>query len=143
MPATLRMNFVDVIPDNSLKNTYVNGKKNGYQFDIRLSYYRGHFLSVIDEFGIEVDGKKVDDSQIKFCLNGKELSPWQLKEAYTEFWPILVPATIKVHQPGGLSHGKHDVKVKLIFRAPYMPIGPDHQYMHYDSSGEKTLDVID
>ncbi|WP_050611927.1 C-glycoside deglycosidase beta subunit domain-containing protein [Ligilactobacillus agilis] len=142
MAFALRMNFVDVIVDNSLKNNYVDGKKNGYQFDIRLSYYRGHFLSVIDEFAVKVDGQKVADDQIKFCLNGKELSPWQLKEAYDEFWPILEPATIKVHQKGGLEAGDHHVELVLYFRAPYMPIGPNHQYMEYDSCGEKTLPVI-
>ena len=45
MGFAMRMNFVDVIVDDSFKNYYVNGKKMGYQFDIRLSYYRGHFLS--------------------------------------------------------------------------------------------------
>jgi len=143
MTFALRMNFVNVVTDNSLRNTYIDGKKNGYQFDIRLSYYRGHFLSVIDEFGIEVDGKKVNDDEIKFCLNGKELSPWQLSEAYTEFWPILKPATIKIHKIGGLDPGEHNIKVTLFFRAPYMPIGPNHQYMEYDSCGENTLPVID
>ena len=59
MGFAMRMNFVDVVVDDSLKNVKVNGKNIGYQFDIRLSYYRGHFLSVIDEFGIKVDGKGV------------------------------------------------------------------------------------
>ena len=40
----LRLNFVDVVCDDSLKHLYVNGKKAGCQFDVRLSYYRGHFL---------------------------------------------------------------------------------------------------
>ena len=55
MGFAMRMNFVDVVVDDSLKNVKVNGKNIGYQFDIRLSYYRGHFLSVIDEFGVKVD----------------------------------------------------------------------------------------
>mgnify|MGYP000470738432 FL=1 len=50
MGFAMRMNFVDVVVSDSLKHYYVDGKKMGYQFDIRLSYYRGHFLSVIDEF---------------------------------------------------------------------------------------------
>ena len=39
----LSLNFVDVVCDDSLKHLYVNGKKTGCQFDVRLSYYRGHF----------------------------------------------------------------------------------------------------
>ena len=52
MGFAMRMNFVDVVVSDSLKHYYVDGKKMGYQFDIRLSYYRGHFLSVIDEFKV-------------------------------------------------------------------------------------------
>ena len=139
----MRMNFVDVVVDDSLKNVKVNGKNIGYQFDIRLSYYRGHFLSVIDEFGVKVDGKEVPAETIKFCINGKEFSPIEFDKCYTEFWQVIEPATIKVFCPEGLSEGEHDIDVTLFFRSPYMPIGPDHQYMPVDSCGSKTLKVID
>lgn len=59
MAFALRINFVDVVCDDSMKNVFANGKKVGYQFDIRLSYYRGHFLSVIDEFRVKLDRKSV------------------------------------------------------------------------------------
>lgn len=143
MGFAMRMNFVDVVVDDSLKNVKVNGKNIGYQFDIRLSYYRGHFLSVIDEFGVKVDGKEVPAETIKFCINGKEFSPIEFDKCYTEFWQVIEPATIKVFCPEGLSEGEHDIDVTLFFRSPYMPIGPDHQYMPVDSCGSKTLKVID
>ena len=143
MGFAMRMNFVDVVVDDSLKNIKANGKNVGYQFDIRLSYYRGHFLSVIDEFGVKVDGKEVPAETIKFCINGKEFSPIEFDKCYTEFWQVIEPATIKVFCPEGLSEGEHDIDVTLFFRSPYMPIGPDHQYMPVDSCGSKTLKVID
>ena len=143
MGFAMRMNFVDVVVDNSLKNRYLDGKKIGYQFDIRLSYYRGHFLSVIDQFEVAVDGEKVPDDDIRFCINGKEFGVAQLESCYTEFWNVIKPATIKVHKPGGLAEGEHKVDVTLFFRSPYMPIGPDHQYMPVDSCGSKTLPVSD
>ncbi len=40
MALGLRINLVDVICDDSLRNTYINGKKQGFQFDIRLGYYQ-------------------------------------------------------------------------------------------------------
>lgn len=143
MGFAMRMDFVDVVVDDSLKNVKVNGKNIGYQFDIRLSYYRGHFLSVIDEFGVKVDGKEVPAETIKFCINGKEFSPIEFDKCYTEFWQVIEPATIKVFCPGGLSEGEHDIDVILFFRSPYMPIGPDHQYMPVDSCGSKRMKVID
>lgn len=141
MAFALRMNFTDVVVSDSLKNCRVNGRVVGYQFDIRLGYYRGHFLSVIDEFGVTVDGAPVEDERIKFCINGKEFSPVEFDKCYTEFWRVTDPATIRVFQPGGLAAGEHDIDVKLMFHSPYMPIGPDHQYMPVDGSGRKTLAV--
>ena len=78
MAFAMRMEFVDVIVSDSLRQYEVNGKRQGYQFDIRLAYYRGHFLSVIDEFAVTVDGAKVEEENIKFCLHGKEFSPVEL-----------------------------------------------------------------
>lgn len=141
MGFAMRMNFVDVVVDDSLKNIKANGKNVGYQFDIRLSYYRGHFLSVIDEFGVKVDGQEVPAEAIKFCINGKEFSPIEFDKCYTEFWQVIEPATIKVFSPGGLEEGEHNIDVTLFFRSPYMPIGPNHQYMPVDSCGSKTLKV--
>ena len=40
MGFAMRMNFVDVVVSDSLTQYYVDGKKMGYQFDIRLSFYR-------------------------------------------------------------------------------------------------------
>lgn len=142
MVVALKLNYVDVINDGSLANTYVDGKKMGYKFSVRLSYYRGQFLSVLENFSVTVDGQRVPNDTIKFCLNGKEFSPWQLAESYSEYWLIMQSATINVQRVGGLAAGRHHIEFNLLIRVPYMPIGDNHQYMHYDSSGEKTLAVV-
>ena len=146
MSFAMRVNFVDVVCDNSLRSDYVNGKKTGYSFDIRLSYYRGHFLSDIDVFEVEVDGEKISPEKLSFCINGKELAVYQLREAYTEFWRLLDPARIKVYQPGGLDQGQHHIKVTLMMRVPYLPLPGgqgDHMYMPLDCCGEKVLEICE
>lgn len=143
MGFAMRMNFVDVVVSDSLKHYTVDGKRMGYQFAIRLSYYRGHFLSVIDEFGVRVDGFQVPAERIMFCINGKEFSPVEFDKCYTEFWQVIEPATVRVFYPGGLQEGEHTVEVNLLFRSPYMPLGPGHQYMPVDGSGSKTLAITD
>lgn len=137
---SLRLNFVDVICDDSLENIYANGKKIGFQFQVRLSYYRGHFLSTIDEVGVKIDGEKIDTSNIYLCLRDQEYGVAQLHSMVNEFWPITKPATIKVFNPGGLEKGNHKVEYTMYFRSPYMAIGPD-SYMPIDSCGEKDLIV--
>ncbi len=142
MAFAMRINFVDVVCDNSLKNMFVNGKKAGYQFDIRLSYYRGHFLSVIDEFGVQLDGEAVPAEDIKFCLRGKEFGISQLHDLVSEFWPIAEPATIKVFKDGGIASGDHQIDVTLMFHSPYMPIS-ETKYMPIDSCGSKMLSLAE
>ena len=138
MAFAMRINFTDVVCDQSLKNIYANGKKVGYQFDIRLSYYRGHFLSVIDTFGVKVDGSEVPQEDIKFCLHGKEFGISQLHDLVSEFWLITEPATIKVFKDGGIAEGEHEIDVTLMFHSPYMPIS-ENAYMPIDGCGKKRL----
>lgn len=145
MGFSMRVNFVDVVCDGSLKNTYANGAKNGYAFDIRLSYYRGHFLSDIDLFEVYLDGEKADEHDVSFGINGKEFSVFQLPYLISEFWTLLEPAHIKVRKPGGLEKGTHRIDVKLMLRVPYLPLpggDNDHCYMPLDSCGGKEF-VLD
>jgi len=142
MGFAMRINFVDVICDNSLKNIYVNGKKMGYTFDIRLSNYRGHYLSCIDEFEITVDGEKIVKEDLTFGINEKEFNVYQMPSLITEFWQLIEPAHITVFKAGGLVAGEHEIKVNLMLRVPYMPLSAsaeDTNYMPLDSCGEKTL----
>lgn len=138
MAFAMRINYVDVICDNSFKNVFANGKKVGYQFDIRLSYYRGHFLSVIDQLEVKLDKKEVPQDTITFCLHGKEFGVSQLHDLVSEFWTIAEPATIKVFKDGGIESGEHEIDLVLMFHSPYMPIS-ETEYMPIDGCGNKKL----
>lgn len=148
MKFSMQLPLVDTICDNSLENTYVNGKKLGYEFKIRLSNYRGHYLSCIEEFSITVDGLTIASDDLTFCLNEKEFTVRQLPSLISEFWNLKEPAIIKVFAPGGLSDGEqHMIEIKLLLRVPYMPVPgskeEDHDYVQLDSSGRKALEVHD
>ena len=137
-----KLRYVDVICDNTLKNTVSENKTTGYSFNIRLGYYRGLFLSCIDKFEIKVDGKTVKDEDVTFSINGKEFCPYQLSDCISEFWLLTEPATIKVSKKDGLEKGEHNIEVTLILRVPYLPIpveGVERSYMPIDSCEEKKL----
>ena len=61
MGFVMKVKLTETLRDGTLKNYFENGKAAGYQVDVRLAYYRGQYLSVIDEFALEVDGEKADD----------------------------------------------------------------------------------
>lgn len=138
MAIAMVIRYVDVICDDSLKSIYINGKKAGYQFNVRLACYRGHFLSVINEISLKTDGEEVPENDIFFCIHGKEFGLSQMKENNSEFWWIVESATIKVLKRGGLEEGEHTLDFHMVYRCPYMPIG-ELEYMPWDSSQEKKL----
>ena len=146
MAFAMKMNFVPPLVDGSLRHLYVDGKRAGFQLEIRLGYYRGHYLSDIDEFWISVDGVKYDPCVTTFGINGKDLPATMLNRCASEFWTLLEPARIKVMLPGGLPEGKHQVDLHLMMRVPYLPLpggDNDHSYMPLDSCGSAVLTIHD
>ena len=140
----LRINFTDIIQTNSLRNTYFNGVINGFKFDIRLSYYRGLYLSCIDQLKVSVDHLAIEDEQVLFHLNGKEFTIAQLPYVISEFWAITKPATLEIHQPSGLAAGLHEIELTLMLRSPYLPLpGSDevHAYAPINSCDTALLEL--
>ena len=135
----MRMGIIEPICENTLRDLLIDGKKAGFLFDIRLNYYRGHFLSVIDTLRVFIDGCEMPVGSIQLKLNGKSFGIHEFARLSYEFWNVLQPATIVVIQPGGLADGEHEVELELMIRSPYMAIGPDHQYMPVDLGGKRTM----
>jgi hypothetical protein len=144
MAFIMKLAMTDVVRDGSLKHTYVNDKKLGYEFQIRLGNYRGHYLSCIKELSLKVDGEDVKSEAISFCLNDKEFTLTQLPSLISEFWNLIEPATIKVYKPNGLDAGAHLIDVTLLLRIPYLPTPGSkqaHDYATLDSSESKLLTI--
>ena len=133
----------EIIKKNSFKNLYINGRKNGFEFDVQLAYYRGHYLSVIDLLEVYLDGEKMPQEAVTFEIKGKELPVYKLTHAVTEFWSQVEPAKIRVIKKGGVETGEHEVELKLMLRVPYMQIGPDHNFMPLDSGDHVVVQVAE
>ena len=144
MSFAMRQNFNgEYVKRGSFQHEYINGKKNGFSFQAILGYYRGHYLSDIDDLEVYLDGERMPDEAVTFELNGKEMPVYKLKYAVTEFWSQVVPAIIHVIKAGGVSSGEHELDFRLMLRVPYMQIGPGHTFMPLDSGEKITVNVID
>ena len=142
MGFAMRMKLADeIIRTESFRNLYINGKKNGFEFEVQLAYYRGHYLSDIDEIAVSLDGKLFPDEAVSFELNGKEMPLYKIKWAVTEFWSQTEYAKIRVLTEGGVSNGQHELSLTLMLRVPYMKIGAGHSYMPLDSGDTVTVEV--
>ncbi|MCI8894081.1 MAG: hypothetical protein HFI41_05415 [Lachnospiraceae bacterium] len=130
-----------IIKPASVRNLYINGAKNGLEFDVQLAYYRGHYLSDIDLLEVFVDGERMPTEAVTFEVNGKELPIYKLSWAVTEFWSQVEPARIRVIKRGGLAPGEHEIRLNLMLRVPYMCIGTDHNYMPLDSGDVVRVEI--
>ena len=133
----------EIIKKKTFRNLYINGARNGFEFDVQLSYYRGHYLSDIDLLEVYLDGEKMPQEAVTFELKGKELPVYKLTHAVTEFWNQVEPAKIRVIKKGGVEDGEHELELKLMLRVPYMQIGPDHNFMPLDSGEKVTVNVTE
>ncbi|WP_099469757.1 C-glycoside deglycosidase beta subunit domain-containing protein [Konateibacter massiliensis] len=132
----------EIIKKSTVKSIYINGEKNGFEFDAQLAYYRGHYLSDIELLEVYADGELMPKEAVTFELNGKEMPLYKLNYAMTEFWSQVVPAKIRVIKKGGLSAGTHELTLKLMLRVPYMELGPDHMFMPLDSGDSVTVEIL-
>lgn len=142
MGFAMRMNLNgSIVKKDTFRNIYIDGERNGFEFDVQLAYYRGHYLSDIDSLEVYLDGEKMPQEAVTFELNGKEMPVYKLTYAVTEFWSQVQPARIHVIKKGGVPDGDHELDFKLMLRVPYMQIGPDHNFMPLDSGEKVTVNV--
>ena len=97
---------VKIVEDNSLRAT-----ADGYQVEIRLNWYRSLPLSCVEEVRLSLDGQLVPPEKIRFAINGHEYRLDELPRLGEEFWFVLDPAVLQVHDPGKVASGeRHTVR---------------------------------
>lgn len=136
----IKCGFEDhVVREDGFYNILLNGKRVGFNLDLRINYYRGLPLSSVRTLEISIDDKKIPEQQIIVELNGKTFSVRQLKELYAEFWGIKTPMHLRVFN-GGLEEGGHDVAATIIYQSPYMEFASG-VYGQIDGSGSKRMKI--
>ena len=111
------------------RNTYdENGEATGFEFRMRLNYYRGVWLSQLRLGSVIVDGETYtpDCGLVTWVFNGVEYTPAEAVANHKAFWARTEACTVRVKKPGGLAQGYHDVKARWGFSSSYMPPFMDH-----------------
>lgn len=111
-----------VIQSVGFRNTRdEKGAVTGFQFKVRLPYYRGIFLSQLRPGTLIVDGERFEREDIVWNIGGEDFTFQEMKEDFHTHWAVTSPATIKVKKPGGLAQGCHDLTYGFCFTSSYMP----------------------
>ena len=124
-----------VIQSVGFRNIKENGEITGFQFKIRLPYYRGVYLSQLMPGTLYVDGEKFEKEEITWVLKGEEFTLDEMKEDFRTHWSPKDLMVLKVKKPGGLVQGYHDLKYGYCFTSSYMPpflqstLDPDKESM--------------
>lgn len=110
-----------VIQSVGFRNICENGETTGFQFKVRLPYYRGIFLSQLRTGTVVIDGETISKENVIWNVNGIDFTAEEMRTDFKTHWSVLTPAVIKVRKPGGLSQGYHDLTYGFSFTSSYMP----------------------
>jgi len=124
-----------MICEDTVKILESEGQITGYEFGIRLPYYRGLGISMVEDIQLTVDDNPVDSENIEFRLKGKSMSLKDMETDYETVWDMGEVAYLSVNHPGGLTLGKHKIELVESLRISYMPI-------LVKGADEKIVDVV-
>ena len=111
----------EVIQSVGFRNIRENGSITGFQFKIRLPYYRGVFLCQLRPGTLFVDGERFEKEDIVWNVDGVDYTWEDMKTDMDTHWNVTRPAVLKVKKEGGLSQGFHDLTYVFCFTSSYMP----------------------
>lgn len=111
-----------IICEQGFKNLVDNGEITGFQVRVRISYYRGIPICLLDGYDIVVDGEAIDPFDVLFSPDGQTFYNFKEIGNYTEVrWEYGDKAYLHVKKPGGLKRGLHTVKITQRITVPYLP----------------------
>jgi hypothetical protein len=110
-----------LIVKDSLRNVITEtGHIEGFEFQIRIPYYRGVALSVVDTITVKTQGQTYSNDDIRFTVEAGSFMMKEMETVGTLRWNFDEAATLKVYKPGGLIYLDVDLDVDIIIRAPYL-----------------------
>lgn len=93
---------------------------DGFSLDLRIPYYRGLGLSMVNIDAVSVDGRAVDLHGATFTVGERTYNLADLSQVDDDRWPFAQPARLGLK--GQLGAGEHDVAVVINLRISYMPV---------------------
>ena len=112
------------LQEDSFKNVVENGETVGFQLGLKITYYRGLFLSMVEGFDVTIDGETFDSKDMTFTVKGKTFTFDEMEKEISLRWDFGEIALLTIKKPGGIALGEHTVEVAQKLRISYMPFSP-------------------
>ena len=94
----------------------------GGRVEVRMPYYRGLFLSMVEAVDLTVDGTPVPAERTTFTVHGATYGFAELPGITDDRWEMGERAVLAFETDEPLAPGEHDIAVSVRLRISYMPV---------------------
>jgi hypothetical protein len=109
-----------IVCEDSLETTDADRRRASVE--VRMPYYRGLGLSMVDGVDLTVDGTSVPAAATTFTVHGHTYPMTDLPGVVDDRWEMGEPARIGFEVPTPLEPGDHQVTAAVRLRISYMPV---------------------
>ena len=89
----------EVIQSIGFRNTVEDGKVTGFQFRVRIPYYRGIFLCQLRPGSLIIDGKKSEKEEILWNVGGKDRTAEEMVSDTVTHWATTMTGYVTLPAP--------------------------------------------
>lgn len=119
-----------LVRKDSLQNVTEDGKVVGFSFAVKIADYRGVFLSLHNGYYIDLDGTVYEREKQKLEVNGQPPRTLEeIKKCCWEHWNYGDEIIVHVEKEGGLTPGKHVLRLQQSVLNSYGYIPPLEEWV--------------
>ncbi len=96
--------------------------RTGGVVEVRMPYYRGLTLSMVEAVDLTLDGQPVPTERTTFTVHGNSYTFAELPTVTDDRWEMGERAELAFETDQPLAAGEHDVAVSVRLRISYMPV---------------------
>ena len=115
------MAFETYMISEEVENLVTGDETSGFRVPIRIPYYRGIVISLIEDFEVTVDGTQFPREAVSFTLRDRTMTLDEVGVDGRTRWEFGEWAALDIAKPGGLDPGEHEVEITGQFRISYLP----------------------
>ncbi|BBC30868.1 hypothetical protein SGFS_021620 [Streptomyces graminofaciens] len=94
----------------------------GGELDVRMPYYRGLFLSMVEAVDLVLDDRAVPREHTTLIVHGTTYTFDEMPHVTDDRWEMGERAVLAFETDEPLTPGEHDVAVSIRLRISYMPV---------------------
>jgi hypothetical protein len=109
-----------IVCEDSLRTT--DAARTSAVVEVRMPYYRGLGLSMVEGVDLVVDGTPVPAAATTFAVHGRRYAMTELPTVFDDRWEMGERAEVGFTLPEPLAPGDHEVTAAVRPRISYMPV---------------------